>query len=114
MKQFAVNIANTLTAGSNSISFGAITFGATAQSSFYLNSYTHIDDVTRHLRTLVNPQSGSGLVEALHLLQHDQFASVRGDRSSACNIAVVLVDGKWFLTVAGPSYEAPLPGTNLP
>ena len=94
MKQFAVAIASSIAIGPNGANFGAITFGSTAQSQFFLNTFSNQAGVVAHLNSMVHPNryQGYSLLSALQLLLSEQFILQNGDRLNACNVAIIIID----------------------
>jgi len=95
--QLMLNFINTFmgyfTLGSTGAQFGVVRYSVVGDNIFYLNNY---DDSTSMMNAVNGMQyigSYTNTSGGIRTAQYQQFSGLRGDRSDAPNIAIILTDG---------------------
>lgn len=107
VRDFVMNVVNSLDVGSDSIRVGLVQFSNTPVTEFSLDTYQTKSEVLAHLRQL-QPQGGSGLNtgSALRYVHANHFAAAGGSRTRE-HVPQLLL-----LLTAGPSDDAYLQAAN--
>lgn len=90
VRGLATSIVSQMTIGPNNVQVGVITYGFSATSRFYLNTYTTQAQVIAAINALTLQGDWSNVAAALTEAQNNQFISARGDRSNANNVVILI------------------------
>jgi hypothetical protein len=90
VRGLATSIVSQMTIGPNNVQVGVITYGFSATSRFYLNTYTTQAQVVAAINALTLQGDWSNVAAALTEAQNNQFISARGDRSNANNVVILI------------------------
>ena len=108
IKKFAIDVTRSIPIGTNGARYGAVTFGSTPQSQFFLNSFSDQPGLVGGLSSMDHPNTymGTGILEALRLLLSEQFIRRNGDRLVACNAAIIVIDCYAYLDGNDTEFKA--------
>ena len=90
---FVKNITEKMSFLSGKTQVSLMTFSDDVRVEFQLNDYTNKKDILYAMEQSLYDPGGTFLMEALRRVREDVFVPERGDRPSAPNIVVLLVDG---------------------
>jgi len=94
MLDFAIDIVRELTIGEFNTRVGLVRYSDAASHAFFLNSYYDRDDMIDEIRRVPFAGGQTNTADAFRITHMEQFEYFRGDRVEACNIALIVTDGK--------------------
>ena len=73
---------------------GLVLYSSDVQSSFYLNTYFTVNEITNQVLNLPYKDQQTNTAGAIQEMVRNQFIAFRGDRPEAPNVAIIITDGR--------------------
>ena len=94
VRTFVNEIIRRFSIGENAAQVGLVLYSTDVESSFYLNSFSNLNDISNRVLNLPYKDQQTNTAGAIREMSQNQFVPFRGDRQSAPNVAIIITDGR--------------------